>query len=270
MRVASFWIDRKMFALTQDLTFGATFRKKLMSSSVKTLPDPNSVAQSFAEDFAELIQSTLAGQTKITVALSGGNTPRILYELWASQYADKIDWNRVHFFWADERCVPSDDADSSYGVANELFLSKVGIAPGNVHRGMGESDPDQERGRYENEIYEHVEIDDNAVPQFDLIILGMGTDGHTASIFPHQMQFMTSDRVCEVAIHPKTAQKRITLTGTVLNGAKKVVFLVTGQEKATVLAQVIQKSGDFEQLPASRVSVADTMFYVDQAAAGSL
>lgn len=240
-----------------------------MSANVKTFPDPNAVAQGFAEDFAELVQNKLAGQAKITVALSGGSMARNLFGVLASQYADKIDWSRIHFFWTNDNCVSAEDADSNYGVAQELFLSKAGIADGNIHYVHGDDDPDAERGRYENEIYEHVEIDDNAVPQFDLIILDIGADGHTAAIFPHQMQFMSSDRVCEVAIHPETALKNVTLTGSVLNGARKVAFLVTGADKSAVLSQILQKSGDFEQFPAARVHVADTVFYADQAAANT-
>ena len=241
-----------------------------MTSNVKTFADPSSVASQFASDFAELIMTTLAGQEKITVALSGGSTPKTLYQLLADEYADKIDWNRIHFFWSDERCVAPDDDESNFGAANQLLLSKIQINESNVHRVHGEDDPDEERGRYENHIYEYVEIDDNAIPQFDLIILGIGTDGHTASIFPHQMQFLKSDRVCEVAIHPETAQKRITLSGSVLNGAHRVAFLVTGEEKSTILEQIIKKTGDFESYPAANIEVADTVFYVDEAAGKNL
>ncbi len=239
-----------------------------MSIETKTLADPSSVAAAFAADFAAWVETQ--GQDKITVALSGGSTPKMLFELWASEYADKIDWSRIHFFWGDERCVDPDDSESNYGVAKTLFFDKIQIAEDNVHRVHGESDPDDERLRYENEIYNHVEIDENAIPQFDLVILGMGTDGHTASIFPHQSQFLKSVQVCEVAIHPETAQKRITLTGPVLNGAKKVAFLITGEEKADVLAQVINKTGEFASFPASHIEPENLTFYVDQAAAKSL
>jgi len=239
-----------------------------MTAETKKFADPAAVAAAFAADFATWVASQT--QDKITVALSGGSTPKALFELWASDYADKIDWSRVHFFWGDERCVPPDDSDSNYGVAKSLFFDKVGIADDNVHRVFGEADPDQERSRYENEIYGHVEIDDNAIPQFDMVILGLGDDGHTASIFPHQMKFLKSDQVCEVAIHPLTAQKRITLTGPVLNRAKKVAFLITGENKADILAQVINKTGEFESFPAAHIEPDDLSFYVDQAAAKKL
>jgi len=239
-----------------------------MTTETRTFADPTAVAAAFAADFAAWVEGQ--GQDKITVALSGGSTPMILFELWASEYANRIDWSRIHLFWGDERCVAPDDSDSNYGVAKELFLDKIQIADDNVHRVLGESDPDEERLRYENEIYGHVDIDDDAIPQFDMVILGMGDDGHTASIFPHQSHFLQSAQVCEVAIHPETAQKRITLTGPVLNRAKKVAFLITGENKADVLAQVINKTGEFASFPASHIEADDLSFYVDEAAAKSL
>lgn len=239
-----------------------------MTTETKIFSDPAALAAAFAADFATWVEGL--GQDKITVALSGGSTPKILFELWANEYADKIDWSRIHLFWGDERCVVPDDNDSNYGVAKSLFLDKVQIAEDNVHRVFGESDPEEERSRYENEIYEHVEIDDNAIPEFDMVILGMGDDGHIASIFPHQSQFLTSEQVCEVAIHPETAQKRITLTGPVLNRAKKVAFLIAGEKKAAVLTQVINKTGEFGSFPASHIQADDMCIYVDQAAAKSL
>lgn len=238
-------------------------------SNIKTFATPHDVVTAFASDFSNWLRSLPSNQTKITVALSGGSTPKLLYQLWASQYADAIDWNRLYFFWGDERCVPPEDADSNFGAAKTLWLDKISIDAANIHRVQGESDPDEERSRYENEIYEHVEIDDNAIPQFDFVILGMGTDGHTASIFPHQMHFLKSDKVCEVAIHPETAQKRITLTGPVLNGAQRVAFLVTGTEKAAVLRAVIHQSGDFESYPASHIAGKQVDFYLDAAAASA-
>ncbi len=239
-----------------------------MTSETKKYTDPQGVATGFAADFASWFEGL--GQDKITVALSGGSTPAALFELWGGEYASRIDWSRIHFFWGDERCVAPDDSDSNYGAAKRLFLDKVEIADDNIHRVLGEADPDEERLRYENEIYGNVDIDDDAIPTFDLVILGMGEDGHTASLFPHQSQFLKSPQVCEVAIHPETAQKRITLTGPVLSRAKKVAFLVTGEGKADVLAQVINRTGDFASYPASHIEADDLCFYVDEAAANRL
>lgn len=241
---------------------------RILKAETKTFADPPAVAAAFATDFAAWLDRQ--EQDKITVALSGGSTPKLLFERWAREYGDKMDWSRIHFFWGDERCVAPNDSDSNYGVAKELFLDQVMIADDHVHRVLGEADPEQERSRYENEIFEYVDLDDDKTPRFDLVILGMGDDGHTASIFPHQSQFLTSRRVCEVATHPLTAQKRITLTGPVLNRAKKVAFLITGESKADVLAQVIHKTGQFASFPASYVEADDLCFYLDQAAAKAL
>lgn len=239
-----------------------------MSIEQKIFADPIALAAAFAADFAAWVEAQK--QSKITVALSGGSTPKLLFELWAKDYADKIEWSRLHFFWGDERCVPPTDRDSNYGVAKELFFDKIVIPPANVHRVLGESDPDQECSRYESEIAEQVECDGISIPQFDMVILGMGDDGHTASIFPHQSQFLNSGRVCEVATHPESGQKRITLTGPVINHAQKVAFLITGANKANILAQVIHKTEDFANFPASHIESKSLSFYVDQAAASKL
>ncbi len=239
-----------------------------MTATTKIFEDPMAVAAYFAAEFADWVQQQHS--ENLTIALSGGTTPKILFQHWASQYADTIDWSRIHFFWGDERCVPPNDSDSNYGVAKSLFLDSVNVPEKNVHRVLGESDPVQERLRYEQIIRENVDVDDSGIPQFDLVILGMGDDGHTASIFPHESQFLTSQEFCEVATHPDSGQKRITLTGTVLNHAKRIVFLVTGDSKANVLSQVLHRTGDYAKFPAAHVQAADVRFYLDVAAAKDL
>ena len=233
---------------------------------IKTCTDPAAVAAKFVHDFAQWIESQSDSSTRLNVALSGGSTPQILFRLWAEKWSDKIPWNRIHFYWGDERCVSPADAESNYGIAKQLWLDKIEIPEANVHRVHGEANPEEERSRYENEIRENLDVDENSIPQFDLVILGMGDDGHTASIFPHQMQFLKSDRVTEVAMHPQTTQKRITLTGTVLNAAQRVAFLITGEGKAAVLSQVINHTGEFESYPAAHIEAQDVAFYVDEAA----
>ncbi len=239
-----------------------------MSTETKIFADPASVAVAFATDFAAWVETQK--QSKITVALSGGSTPKILFELWARDFADKVDWSRIHFYWGDERCVPADDSDSNYGVAKALFLDKVSIPASNVHHVFGATDPNEERVRYENEIKNEIASDGNSIPRFDLVILGMGADGHTASIFPHESQFLESEKIIEVATHPQSGQKRLTLTGPVINRAKKVAFLITGTDKASVLAQVINKTGDYANFPAAHIQADELRFYLDQAAAKEL
>jgi len=235
-----------------------------MNRTLKTFPDPATLAAGFADDFAAWTQSL--DQPTITVALSGGSTPKILFQRWADPDADKIDWSRIHFFWGDERCVPPTDPESNYGVADELFFSPAKIPRENIHRVHGEAAPAEERVRYEQQIRKIVAQADNGLPQFDLVLLGMGDDGHTASIFPHESEFLNSSRICEVATHPQSQQQRITLTGPVINQAKKVVFLITGAGKANVLGEVLGKRGDFESYPASHIDADDVCFYLDEAA----
>ncbi len=238
-----------------------------MQPSTKIYSDPVALVAAFAADFASWVESQ--PNVKLTVALSGGSTPKRLFELWAEQYASSIDWARLHFFWGDERCVAPDDAESNYGVAKALLFDHITIPETNIHRIRGEASPSDEAARYEQEIVEFAESIDG-VAQFDLIILGMGDDGHTASIFPHQIEFLKSPRVCEVATHPQSGQQRITLTGPVINAAKKINFLVTGASKAEVLADVIGQTGAFETYPASAITGDKVCFYLDEPAAAKL
>jgi 6-phosphogluconolactonase len=233
-------------------------------------PDLSAVAAAFAADFAAWTNQIPSSQRTINVALSGGSTPKKLFEIWANQYSSAIDWSRIHFFWGDERCVPPMDPESNFGVANELFLEPVNIFETNIHRVRGEDDPAVERDRYETEIRENVSFNSDGHACFDLVILGMGDDGHTASIFPHQMELLESHRLCEVATHPESGQRRITLTGQVLNNADRVAFLITGENKAEVLAKIIHRSGDYEVYPTSHVNAKQVDYYLDESAASEL
>ena len=236
-------------------------------TNIKLFANPTGVATAFAKDFADWVAVFPGSRSRISVALSGGSTPQLLYQLWAAEYADQIAWNRIHFFWGDERCVPPENEESNYGVAARLFLDKISIEPANIHRMRGEDDPETERVRYELEICEHFGIESGVVPVFDLIILGMGHDGHTASIFPEEMRLMHSDQICAVAIHPVSKQQRITMTGRVLNAAKQVAFLITGANKAEILVDVINKTGAAEKYPAAFIQPEIVDFYLDQSAA---
>lgn len=204
------------------------------------------------------------------MALSGGSTPKLLFSVLAEEYADKTDWSKVHFFWGDERCVAPDDSESNYGAANKLFLSPIGIPESNIHRVLGESEPSDESERYSQEITKHLE-DRDGVPVFDILMLGMGSDGHTASIFPHEIELLSSEKICEVATHPESGQKRITLTGKVLNAASNVFLLITGKGKASVLAEIINRKGAFETYPTSFINPPNGCnFFIDDSAGSML
>lgn len=240
-----------------------------MQAIKKIFADNPAVANAFAQDFV----AWLSGQTKekVTVSLSGGSTPTLLFEILAKQFADKADWSRVHLFWGDERCVAPDDPQSNYGVCKSLFLDHVSIPEANVHRVIGESDPESEAVRYGDEMKQHCELNEAGLPMLDLLILGMGGDGHTASIFPHQIELLKSESICAVATHPESGQKRVSMTGPVLNAAKKIDFLVTGAGKASVLSEIFGKTGAWETYPTSFIeSKGPVTFYLDEGASGQL
>jgi 6-phosphogluconolactonase len=152
-----------------------------------------------------------------------------------------------------------------------LFLSKIQIPKENIHRVHGEDNPADERVRYSQTIIETVGDNEGGTPAFDVMLLGLGEDGHTASIFPNQIEILYSDRVCEIATHPETDQKRITVTGRIINASRHVFFLVTGAGKADVLAEIMSQTGNYDSYPASHLSPASgSTFYLDQAAASKL
>lgn len=222
-----------------------------------------------ARDFAEYFENWLAKQEgTVNVALSGGSTPAVLFRLWAEEYSERIDWEQIHFFWGDERCVPPDDEESNFKMAEDLFMSTVGVPSCNIHRLRGELPAEAEAGRYGEEISECLPVKSDW-PVFDLIMLGMGGDGHTASIFPHQMELLESTEVCALAEHPDTGQERITLTGEVINNAREVVFLVTGQSKADKVAAIHNEAADAKQYPAGHIRPkhGQLHWFIDQKAA---
>ncbi len=225
---------------------------------IKTFKDSSEVAKGFADYLVNLI-----GQSKgiFTIALSGGSTPKLLFALLAQEpYSKKIDWSKVHLYWGDERCVAPNHADSNYKMTNEQLLSKVAIPTENIHRVFGESNPEEEAIRYSNEVKNGLHSSNN-LPIFDLVMLGMGDDGHTLSIFPHQMELLESDKICEVATHPQSGQKRVTLTGTIANNAKTVAFLATGKNKAEKVFEILKQQKDWNKYPSSYINPSNGELY---------
>ena len=218
-----------------------------------------------AAAFAEYLCRQIASTETCHIALSGGSTPKVLFQQLVDNYADKIDWKKVHFYWGDERCVPPEHAESNYGMTEQLLLKHIPIPFTNIHRVLGNRDPKEESARYAREIEWNLPLK-NGLPVFDIILLGMGSDGHTASIFPNQLGLLTSDETCVVATHPETGQKRITLTGEVINLAHKVHFLVTGAAKTSVVKEIFTKTGNYEAYPAAFIEEAE--WWMDEAAAG--
>ncbi len=217
----------------------------------------------------------ITGSAKInktfTIALSGGSTPEILFNILSSDYAGSVPWHLVHVFWSDERCVAPDDPESNYGMARRTLLSKIEIPDINIHRIKGEDNPEEEALRYSDEI-SHFTRSWNGRPVFDLILLGLGEDGHTASIFPGHPELLESGKTCEVTYHPVTFQKRITLTGKVINNADAITFLVTGRKKEVVVEKMFKKDPHSLNYPAAFIVPVNgrLSWYIDSEAGGLL
>lgn len=228
-------------------------------------------AQATAQAFAEFLIDQINQSDSLNVALSGGSTPKILFELLADEYEEEVDWTKLNLYWGDERCVPPTDGDSNYKMTNDLLITQVSIPDSHVHRVLGENDPEEEAVRYGNEIKENLPAA-NGLPQFDIIILGMGGDGHTASIFPHEIELLNDERICAIGINPDSGQKRVTLTGPMINNAKHVCFLVTGDGKAEKVDEIFNKKKGSEKYPATHIAPKDgtLTWYIDQAAAAKL
>lgn len=231
--------------------------------------DSKELAEQLAKDFSAAVSEKAASGGSLTVALSGGHTPKTFFEVLADQYRDSIAWNNVVFFWGDERCVPPDNDESNFKMTNGALLSNIVIPSDNIHRVLGEDPPHNEALRYEQEIKEFIPLSANGFPRFDWIFLGMGSDGHTASLFPGAPTLEERDRVCVVAVRPETGQKRISVTFPVLNNAKRVSFLVAGDSKAPVLKEIMDSGGKPLPYPASMVNPSDGVleWYLDKAAA---
>lgn len=228
---------------------------------------------SLSEGFTVFLkEQILSDEKNVTIALSGGSTPKIVFDYWSKNYNQKISWNKILFFWGDERCVPPDDDMSNYGMTKDHLFDHIDISPDNIFRIHGENEASEEASWYSNILSEHVEKE-NQIPSFDLVILGLGEDGHTVSIFPYQINLWDSEEYCIVAQHPETGMERISITGQIVNNAKKVAFLVTGQDKAKRVRDIIRTRNEFINLyPAAKVNPVSQQIYwfVDEAAASLL
>lgn len=228
-----------------------------------------------ARAVAKLILAKAKEKNKLSlpfnIALSGGSTPKLLFTLLANEYVDSIPWHFIRLFWVDERCVPPTHAESNFGMTYESLLKHVPIHDANIFRMVGEADPQKEATRYqallEAQLPQH-----NGIPQFDLILLGMGDDGHTASIFPDNLALLDAKEFVAVGTHPTSGQKRITLTGKLINEASQVVFLITGPSKSAVIRQIMQREPGFDNYPTSYIHSAGGLadFYVDKDAASEI
>lgn len=223
-----------------------------MNTSRKIFATPSDLGENFALELLSLIQQAEKKRTTLSISLSGGKTPKPLFSMLADRFSKTVNWSHVHFFWSDERCVPKEHPDSNYGLAYRFLIEKIEIPDSNIHRIRGEVNPYLESIRYSREILDFTRSKDG-LPVFDLIILGLGEDGHTASIFPGSEGMFTSNKICDVAIHPGTSQKRITLTGRVINNADLITFMVTGKSKAIIVEEILSGTPDSQKYPAAHI-----------------
>jgi len=239
--------------------------------SSKVLPTPIETAEMLAKDFIRFTEEMKRFRENLYIALSGGTTPNLLFDILAEEYPNAINWERLHFFWVDERCVPHSHIESNYGTAIQRCFSKVKIPKENLHPIMGGENTLEEVTRYTGEILSVVPYS-AGYPAFDLILLGMGDDGHTASIFPGQEHLFETNSIVAIAENPISGQKRITLTGKVLNNSAEIVFMVTGNKKRNILYQIITKDPLAINYPASKIAPikGNLSWYVDLEATGNL
>ncbi|MBZ5681604.1 MAG: 6-phosphogluconolactonase [Acidobacteriia bacterium] len=246
-----------------------------MSSSVeiRKLTTPQELFEAAAEEVGRAANLAVTERGRFSIALSGGSTPRNLYNLLATNARSSLPWDRMFFFWSDERHVPSTDPESNYRMADEAMLSKIPVPAGNVFRVPAEN-PDAAAAAtaYEQTLRKFFTPQSGQLPRFDLILLGMGPDGHTASLFPVTPALRENSRLVVANWVEKLKASRITFTLPAINAANGVAFLVSGADKAPALHAVLESDAPGEQYPAKLVRPIDgkLIWFVDRAAASQL
>jgi 6-phosphogluconolactonase len=244
-------------------------------AEIEVFPDKDALVRAAAERFVAIAAETSRARGRCLVALSGGSTPKPLYELLASpSHAARVDWSRLHLFWGDERCVPPDHPDSNYRMTREALIDRVPIPAPNVHRIRGEDEPQAAADAYDRLLRDVFGGGDAPARSFDLALLGMGPDGHTASIFPGTAA-TTEARRWAMAVHVEHPHEmwRVTLTTVVLNATANVTFLVAGADKAARLREAVRDDGGPRPpLPAQLIKPAhgELRWMVDAAAGAGL
>jgi 6-phosphogluconolactonase len=243
------------------------------SAEIRRLTTPQELFEAAAEEIIRTAKQAVAERGRFTFALAGGSTPEKLYTLLATNARASLPWDRAFFFWGDERHVPPDHPDSNYRMAEAAMLSKIPVPPGNVLR-IPTENPDAAAAAeaYEQSLRQFFGLEPGQVPRFDLILLGMGPDGHTASLFPETPALGERSRLVVANWVEKLKTYRITFTLPVLNKAGRVMFLVSGTDKAPALRAVLEGDGPGEQYPAKLVQPTDgkVTWFVDRAAASEL
>jgi len=242
-----------------------------MKTRIRIFSDLEALSHEAAKLFVERAAKSIDKRGRFLAALNGGGTPTRLFQLLAKEYRDKIDWENTHIFWGDERCVPPDSPGSSYGQARESLLRYIPIHDMNIHRIKGELEPAEAAKDYQHTLsgFASPPLE---YPRFDLIYLGMGEDGHTASLFPGSPVDANEPARPVTAHYQDRPANRVTLTPLVFNQARVIVFMVTGEKKAVTLSEVLDGRYNPELLPAQRIEPKDgqLIWLVDEEAADRL
>ncbi len=219
-------------------------------------PDAAALARRAAQYFVEMVDEAADAQGRARVAISGGSTPKAAFELLSDPgqpWRARMQWDKLDLYWVDERCVPPDDQESNYRMTREALLDRVPLRPDQIHRMEGELDPEKAAARYESELRNGFRLEGAELPRFDLIELGMGPDGHTASLFPRSEALRETGRLVMANHVAQQDRWRITLCWPVINRANSVFFLVGGADKAQILKEVMTGPRDVERLPSQLI-----------------
>lgn len=257
---------------TRNITiYAAWLGMESMNPEVHIFQDLEALSQSAAGLFVEQAQKSIGKRGRFLTALNGGGTPKRLFQLLATDERLNMDWSRTHVFWGDERCVPPDDPESSYGMAQDILLSHVEIPDENVHRVQGERTPDEAAKDYAA-VLKRFASPPLEWPSFDLVLLGMGEDGHTASLFPGSPLDFPGATAAVTAHYQDRPASRVTLTTQVINSARMVIFMAAGENKSETLSIVLGDKKQLELYPAQRIQPEHgrLIWLVDEAAAGKL
>lgn len=228
---------------------------------------PDAVIHSLAE---RLLRLSLEGR-EVHISLSGGSTPKQFFKRLAkTPYKEGIEWANLHFWWGDERCVAPTDPESNYGEVNEILFKNIEIPKANIHRIQGENEPNKEAKRFSTEMVEKIP-NNHGLPEFDWIILGMGTDGHTASLFPHQTDY-SEQALAIVARQPDSGQIRVSKSARLIANAKQITYLVLGENKAPIVKEIQQHRAETLPYPAANIKSINghTEWFLDLQAAKML
>ncbi len=236
------------------------------------LDDSQALFVRAAEEIVHISGESICTHGQFALCLTGGNTPADVYSLIATRFHFSVDWNAVHLFWGDERCVPHDDPASNYGMANRTMLSKLSLDPGMIYRIRGEVDPELAASEYENELRKFFSLEDGEFPRFDLILLGLGDNVHIASLFPGSPALHERQRLAVAVEVDAPQRKRITLTPLVLNNAARVMFIVSGQNKAEAVKLALEGPRDPDKYPAQIIDAnqGEVIWLLDRPAASLL